>query len=219
MSIHVQTKAEIVYNDLKNKILKNLLPPGTRLVIRNLSKEYGTSDIPVREALKELTAEGLIETIPHVGSTVKEISYKTIKDMLEFRLLLEPIIAKLAIQRIDPVEIEDLKSLISAMQSKDAQSDPTLYAKLNRDFHSILLYATHNDYIIKAVTNLMQLEKRTQTIFNLFPETISQSLIEHKEILSCIQNKDLVGVEKISLEHKRRSFDKILAYYDKYYNK
>ena len=78
MPISPMTKSASIYQELKRKILEGILDPGTHLIIKQISSEYGISDIPVREALKELNAEGLVETIPHVGSKVAAFSQKNI---------------------------------------------------------------------------------------------------------------------------------------------
>jgi len=213
MIIKAETKADIIYHDLKKKILANLLPAETHLIIRQLSKEYGTSDIPVREALKELTAEGILETIPHVGSRVRGISQKSIQDMLEMRELLEPLAARLAVERITLEQFNDLKKHWQDMIDDYNNQALEDYAKSNRSFHSLLIESCGNNCLQKALENLILMEKRIQIVFELFPDIIDDSYREHAEMIGLIEQKKGLEMEKLMAKHKKRAFDKMRLYF------
>ncbi|MEN6316675.1 MAG: GntR family transcriptional regulator [Veillonellales bacterium] len=213
MIIKAETKATIIYHDLKKKILANMLPAETHLIIRQLSKEYGTSDIPVREALKELTAEGILETIPHIGSKVRGISQESIRGMLEMRELLEPVAARLAVKRITPEQFHDLKECWQDMMDAYNRQALKEYSKDNRAFHSILIKACGNDCMQKTLENLIIMEKRIQTVFELFPEIIEDSYREHAEMIHFIEQKNGSEMEKLMAKHKKRAFDKMRLYF------
>ena len=83
------TKTEIVYEKLKEDIISGILRQGEKIIAREISKELGVSDIPVREALKKLETEGLVENIPYVGSRVSQINLKKAAEIFAVRLELE----------------------------------------------------------------------------------------------------------------------------------
>lgn len=213
MTIVAQTKTELIYEDLKRKILSGELPPDSRLVIRKLSTEYGSSDIPVREALKELTAEGLLETKPHVGSRVIGISVANVKDMLQMREYLEPLAARLAAKNSTPEIIEALKLAYEHSKASAAKKDAAAYSAANRSFHAIILQACGNIYLQKMLEELLEIDKRTRMIFQINSQIIPKSMLEHREMIRLMEAKDGEGMAKLTKLHKCRAMKKIKEYF------
>ena len=139
MPISPMTKSASVYQELRRKILEGEFDPGTHLIIKQISAEYGVSDIPVREALKELGAEGLVETVPHVGSRVASFSPKSIKDMLEMRECLEPFAAELAVENADPSIIAQLEQYHADSLLALERKDIAKYGEMNKAFHRLII--------------------------------------------------------------------------------
>lgn len=213
MVIVSKTKTELVYNDLKKKILSCELKPEARLVIRQLAQEYGSSDIPVREALKELTAEGLVETVPHKGSTVVGISIKNIQDMLQMREYLEPIAASLAAQNSTPAVIKELKKAYENTIKIAASGDMQAYSLANRAFHDIIIKNCGNTYLQNMLHELINIDKRTCMIFQIYSKTIEKSKVEHLEMIKLMEDKDSQKLAELTRIHKNRAFQKIKKYF------
>lgn len=209
----VQTKAEAIYCDLKSRILSGELKADMRLKIRQLAISYESSDIPVREALKELAAEELIEMNPHRGSIVKRFSLKEMQNMLEVREVLEPLAAKLAAERATPELVAALKKIQEKCKKFDREHNYIDYSNANREFHRLIIEASDNDYIIKYMEKLLILQIYTKTIFELFPETTEFSLEDHEKIISLIKKKDGDGLQKIMLGHKKRAYNKLREHF------
>jgi len=213
MPISPMTKSASVYLELKQKILEGLLEPGTHLIIQQISSMYGVSDIPVREALKELNAEGLVETIPHVGSKVASFSQQNIKDMLEMRECLEPFAAELAVVNVGPDVIEKLESYCDdsrkALEAKDIQK----YGKLNKAFHRLIIETSGNQLLITTIFDMMESEKRMRMVFQIFPEILGDSNKEHLEMLTYLKEKNRKAMGELMYLHKKRSFDKMRKYF------
>lgn len=212
--IHPLTKTESIYADLKDKIIKGYYNPKDKLVISTLAKTYGTSGIPVREALKELTAEGLVETTPHIGSSVQGLSLADINDMLEMRELLEPLAAELAAKRASAEDIKKLEILYNTCHQAFQHKDIKAYTAANREFHHYILDMSRNSYLIKTIEDLMNVEKRMRKIFHLFPDVIANSDREHALFLSYFKSGKAKEVGQLMLTHKKRSFDKIRKYFE-----
>lgn len=213
MSIAPITKSASIYNEIKRKILEGEFPPGSHLVIKQIATEYGLSDIPVREAMKELRAEGLVETIPHVGSRVVGFSPENIKDMLEMRECLETFAAELAVQRADDSLIQRLEENYAEAGKALSANDIQRYSELNKAFHRLIIDASGNQLLINAISDLMESEKRMRMVFQIFPEILQDSNKEHQEMIQHIKEKNAKAMQRLMYHHKKRSFDKMRKYF------
>ncbi|EGO65680.1 GntR family transcriptional regulator [Acetonema longum] len=213
MSIAPITKSASIYNEIKRKILEGEFPPGSHLVIKQIATEYGLSDIPVREALKELRAEGLVETIPHVGSRVASFSPQNIKDMLEMRECLETFAAELAVQNADDSLIQKLEEKYAEASQALADNDIQRYGELNKAFHRLIIEASGNQLLIQTISDLMESEKRMRMVFQIFPEILQDSHKEHQQMLQYVKERNPAAMERLMYHHKKRSFDKMRVYF------
>jgi DNA-binding GntR family transcriptional regulator len=213
MPISPMTKSASIYQELKRKILEGLLEPGTHLIIKQIAAEYGISDIPVREALKELNMEGLVETTPHVGSRVASFSQKNIKDMLEMRECLEPFAAELAVENSSPEIIAQLEKYYTDSLMALDQKNILKYGELNKAFHRLIIESSGNQKLIDTIFEMMESEKRMRMIFQMFPEVLSDSSKEHAEMLIYMKENNRDAMRKLMYQHKKRSFDKMRKFF------
>ncbi|WP_409310226.1 GntR family transcriptional regulator [Pectobacterium sp. B1J-3] len=213
MKIITKTKAKLIYYDLKHKILSGEIKADERLIIHQLALSYDSSDIPVREALKELAAEDLIEMSPHKGSRVKRLSIKEMQDMLEIRKTLEPLAARLAAENATPELIDALETLHQQSLEMAEAQNYSEYSTINREFHQLIVDASDNVYLVKILSELLRNERRTKTIFDLFPEVVALSLAEHQEMIQLLREKKGEEIAKLMLQHKTRSYDKLQTYF------
>lgn len=215
MTFIATTKSKFIYTALKRKILSGELRPDTRLVIRQLAKLYDSSDIPVREALMELAADGLIEMNPHKGSRVKKHSTKELKDMLTIRKALEPLAAALAAENSTPELVEALQASFNQSKKFSDEKNFTAYSDKNREFHQLILDASDNIYLKKILGELLRNELRTKSVFEIFPEILAISQKEHCEMIELIREKKSQEIYELMLKHKTRSYDKLQSYFSK----
>lgn len=218
MKMITKTKAKSIYDDLKHKILSGELKADTRLVIHQLAVSYDSSDIPVREALKELAAEDLIEMSPHKGSRVKKLSVKEMQDMLDIRQNLEPLAAQLAAENATPELVNALEEIFHKTEKVAAEKNYADYSNLNREFHQLIVEASNNTYLKRILSELLSNERRTKTIFDLFPEVVDVSLKEHRQMIDLIKEKKGKEIAALMLEHKARSYAKLQNYFAKLSN-
>ena len=212
MAIFSMTKSATIYQEIKKGIINGTLEPGKHLVIKQLADQYGVSDIPVREALKELNVEGLVETIPHVGSKVSTISLKNVEDMLVMRECLEPFAAKLTAVNADTAVIEKLESYYLDMKAASDANDTKKYRDINRAFHKLFIEANGNQLMTKAILELMESQKRMLMIFQLFPEILAASNKEHGMMIQYLKERNGNALANLVYEHKKRVFDKMRNY-------
>lgn len=207
------TKTQSIYEELRQSILSGELTPGERLVIRALAKKFNVSEIPVREALIELSKEGLIYNIPHSGMRVASFSFKKLVDILCIREVLEPFATGIAANNMDQEGLDKLSICLDEMnrcyQSKDTMS----YAKYNREFHLTIISYSNNKELIDFLKRLFDLETQVMCGFSIYPQIVESSLREHRLILEYLASKDGYSAEKLVYIHKKRYFDFVKDYY------
>jgi len=190
----------LVASQLRTAILEGRYKPGEWLRQERLAQELGTSQMPVREALKELATEGLIEHVPYRGMRVVTFSLQDIEDLYEQRSFLEGRAAAFAADNITAEELAELRSLYDGMTGL-TPDQIAQYRKLNRRFHELIFQASRRDYLIRTLSQ-MWVSFPTMLIGN-FMETAQQPLPkrdphdadEHRLILEALEKRqgDLAG--------------------------
>ena len=132
--VNRQTTAELVAEELRSRIIGGDIGEGEQLHQERLAKELGVSRIPLREAMRQLEAEGLITISSHRGGVVAVLSLDEIRELFEIRSCLEPWLLGLAVPRMTPPDFEDLRRIMDKMQPGEV----ALWGKLNWEFHQRL---------------------------------------------------------------------------------
>lgn len=175
---------ERVKAELQASIVSGRLKPGTRLVETQLAEEFGVSRNPVREAIRALAAEGLIEVNARRSAFVAVTSDREAREMVEVRALLEGQNARLAARRKDPATIRRLQELLKKGQAAAVARRQEQLPELNAQFHRELAKAAHNDFLADILENV---RVRTATLFATSdPLRQVQSWNEHASILQAI---------------------------------
>lgn len=136
-----RTAHEYVRDSLRLAILRGSLPGGTRLVQADLATELGVSTTPVREALRDLATEGLIELDAHRGAVVKKLAYSELVEIHDLTRILEPEAMRLAAEASDHASLERAEQLADEM---DTETDVGRWVDLNRQFHESLVELVDN---------------------------------------------------------------------------
>jgi DNA-binding GntR family transcriptional regulator len=151
-----ESLSRVVSEQIRGRILDGTLKPGERLVEDRLSAELGVSRVPVREALRGLSAEGLVTLLPRRGATVVEITAEDVAELVEVRALLEGLNARLAAQRHDPEIVAQLQdTLIRGNEAAKTGSADEL-ARLNAEFHERLAEASRNSVLADVMRGLRE---------------------------------------------------------------
>ena len=144
--------ALIAFERLRNDIIQCKLPPGSKITEGGLCDLYGFSKAPVRTALFKLSQEGLVRTVPRHGYVIAPITIKSVQDMFELRLVLEPALARMAIGQIDT---DELKTLNVAPGSSKAEQAEMKFLAANRQFHLAIARASGNLRMLALMTQLL----------------------------------------------------------------
>ncbi len=180
---------ERVYEAIKNDILARTYRMGERLSPNDLSQKHRASKTPIKEALRKLEHEGLVEAIPRVGYFVWHMTLQDVQNLFQLRLILEGASAELASQQITKQELQELEAIPCGWQTGDFDSY-LQYLKDNRMFHVKVAQATRNQELTELIGSVLdrmqnlllwELELRTR------PEEFAE---EHHELIEALAKKD-----------------------------
>lgn len=173
---------------LREKILAGELEPGERLVEERLSEEFNVSRMPVREALRQLAASGLVIIEPRKGASVAQFHQNVLRELVEVRATLEALNAKLAAKRHDPVQIAELQTLLDEGVRRSVTEDAEILAELNAKFHISLGRIAGNSVLQEVMSSLRD---RTAIFFTpLNQDRAPQNWEEHAAILRAVIKGD-----------------------------
>ena len=192
---------DVVFNTLRQAILTGDFLPGERLMESTLAMRLGVSRTPVREAIRKLELEGLVDMIPRKGAAVARITVSDLKDVLEVRCHLEEFAASIACDRITEEEKAQLTVALKAFEQAIEDKDLRLIAQRDVEFHDVIFRATKNKRLLQIINNLREqiYRYRIEYIKDFgYHETLVK---EHKEILDAIFSGNKEAAEKIMRTH------------------
>lgn len=181
---------DVVFNTLRQAILRGELEPGERLMEIQLANKLGVSRTPIREAIRKLELEGLVLMVPRKGAEVAEITEKSLNDVLEVRGALEELAVDLACQRITSEQIAELKDAAKGFEEALHTGDVTVYAEADVKFHDIIYVATDNQKLVQLLYNLREQMYRYRVEYLKRQEVHQTLLEEHQYIIECIEKHD-----------------------------
>lgn len=190
------TVRERAARELRDRILTGALPAGSRIDLDAITAEFATSRTPVREALLELSFEGLVRVAPRSGITVIGISTADVLDSFTILGVLTGQAAAWAAERVTADELAHLRELAADVVSRSG--DDTI-GEANWLFHQAIHRAAHSP---RLLTQIKQAARVVPTNFlTVFPEHELHSLSEHEELLDALERRDVDGARKIAERH------------------
>lgn len=183
-------KSEMAYKFLKDKIESGEYASGHRIVIHDVALQLEISDTPVREALKKLASENLIELESHKGAKVTPVNIENLEELFLIRLELETLACRLAVRNATSQEIVELDELVWKMDESLSKEDNATYAQYNTKFHNILYHASHSPVLIDMLMNLYSRSERSRMIFQYAPYRNKASNEEHRLIVDGLKEKN-----------------------------
>lgn len=192
---------DVVFNTLRQAILRGELKPGERLMEIQLANKLGVSRTPIREAIRKLELEGLVLMIPRRGAEVAEITEKSLRDVLEVRGALEELAVELACDRIAEEDIEKLREAAKEFEDVSKSADVTALAEADVKFHDIIYCATNNQRLIQLLYNLREQMYRYRVEYLKQEEVHAILFAEHEHIITCIANRDKIAAKQAISTH------------------
>ena len=192
---------DVVFNTLRQAIIKGELKPGERLLEIQLADKLGVSRTPIREAIRKLELEGLVTMIPRRGATVAGITRKHLQDVLEIRRALERLAVELACERMDADGLALLESLQKQFIDHNSSQDAFLLANIDEKFHDTIYQSTLNERLVSMLENLREQMYRYRLEY--IKDSSKRDLLvnEHNLIIDAIKRKDAEAAKDIISRH------------------
>jgi DNA-binding GntR family transcriptional regulator len=198
---------EMAYVSLKEAIVKGDLHPGQRLVESALSAQMGISRIPVREAIKKLEQDGLIEKLEKGGFIVRNPSTKEIEETFGIRACLESYAAALATGHMDAPTIDRLESVLRLYREALERRDIANMTQLNNQLDEIIFNASGSRKLYALIAHFRDFIFRYRKVLLTCMDYAAISLSEHEEIVRAMKERDGERVEKLVRKHLLRGRD------------
>ena len=192
---------DVVFNTLRQAILKGELAPGERLMEIQLADRLGVSRTPIREAIRKLELEGLVLMIPRKGAEVAKISEKSLRDVLEVRRALEVLAVELACQRMTEDDIKKLESAQEDFKAAVDKGEAMAIAETDEHYHDIIYNGTGNVRLIQLLNNLREQMYRYRLEYIKEADKRQILLIEHEHILKGLKERKMDEVKEAMREH------------------
>lgn len=192
---------DVVFNTLRQAILKGELKPGERLMEIALAERLGVSRTPIREAMRKLELEGLVVMIPRRGAQVANITEKDLNDVLEVRIALENMAIEKACKRMTDEEMGRLWLAAKEFERTMAEGDLVRLAEADVAFHEIIYQASDNRRLNQVLNNLREQIYRYRVEYLKDEDTRNVLVKEHEELTRAIKERDVKRAQEISFEH------------------
>jgi DNA-binding GntR family transcriptional regulator len=203
-----------VFAQLRNQILSGIYKPGDSLIELRLSEELGVSRTPIREAIRQLELEGLVQAIPNKGAVVKGITEQDVEDIFTIRMRIEGLAARWAAEKITEEEIKELKEALEFEEFYTLKNDADQLMKFDSKFHEIIFRASKSSPLMHMLSTFHNYIQSARNNSFDTPGRPPKAFEEHKAIFEAISKKDADTAEKLTIEHIRNANNN---YNDKHY--
>lgn len=208
------SKSQRAYQWIKERIAAGEYTPGYRLVLGTIATSLEMSVVPVREAIRQLEAEGLVTFERHVGAHVSMVDDSQYRHSMQALSLLEGAATALSARSIGSEQLAVARTINEEMVALLDDFDPRRFTSLNRQFHAALFEHCANPRLLALVEQeWARLGQLRDSTFTFVPERASDSVAEHEQILSLIeQGAPLAEIEMAARSHRSSTLDAYLAH-------
>lgn len=196
-----QPLRNVVFNTLRDAILRGDLQPGERLMEIHLAKKLGVSRTPVREAISMLEQEGLAVTYPRRGAQVAKMTVKDLDDVLEIREVLDTLAASLACRNMNSDDISNLAAACADFEKATRGNDIREVVRTDEAFHNVIYEASNNPRLRAILLNLKGQMYRFRFEYVKDKSNYPFLIKEHKDILEALKTRNEEEVIKHTKKH------------------
>ncbi|MBB6305208.1 GntR family transcriptional regulator [Rhizobium leucaenae] len=194
---------------LRDMIIEGELQPGTRLHEGQLGEQLGVSRTPLREAIKFLASEGLVELVPTRGAVVKRFTAKDVFDMLSLLRVLEEMAARLACQAGTSEQIARARTIHDEMIRRYKAGDRLEYYKLNQAIHTLISQMSNNSALIEMQATLQTRLKRIRFVGHEGSERWAAAVSEHEEMIQALEARDGERLAEVLGRHLTNAWERV----------
>ncbi|NNU84289.1 GntR family transcriptional regulator [Geobacillus sp. BMUD] len=204
MGTKAKNKTQLAYEYILSRIESGVYGPGYRVVIDQIARELGLSSIPVREAIRQLEAEGLVEFKPYAGAVVSTINENEYVETLSVLAVLEGYATALGSANLTKEAINELERLNERMERALEELELERFSELNYEFHSLIYAHCGNAYLEEQIKQIWQRMKRIRVYgFTFVPQRAKASIEEHREIIRLLREQAPAHeIEQYVRQHK-----------------
>jgi len=218
---------EQAHSKILSMIVSGALEPGQSVSQQILSKELGIGRTPVREAIRQLVIEGIMEQIPRYGTLVKKQELRDVIEIFEVREAMETFAVRTAVERLRAEDFENLQKLYRVIEDVAAQveKDPSRAAdkvftsrivEADQAFHLYLINASGNRRITKIISDTQVLARSfTGKVAQQNPEMIADAYSDHRELWQALKEKDGAAACDVIIRHIRKSRQSAVDYFER----
>jgi len=199
-----QSLTSAVADKLRDQIIRGEIPEGAQLRQDAIATQYQVSRIPVREALRQLDAEGLIAIVPNRGAIVPALSPDDIEELFSIRALLEPEVLKLSIPRLSDGDFSEAEAVLRKYVGELRREDHvSAWGRLNWQFHSILYSRANQPRSMAIIRNVNNSGERYTRLQLYLTQGMKRANEEHHQMLELCRQRDVVAACNLLREHIR----------------
>lgn len=212
--IRQRTLPAALADRLRQDILAGIHAPGKQLRQDTIAAAYGVSRIPVREALLQLVAEGLVDILPHRGAVVTPLSRQEVNDVFDLRILLEPRLLLASVPRLDTAAFQAIAAAQAAFDTATTGRDRGRLGTLNGALHLALYARADLPRTLSVVAGLLQTSERYTRLQLTTPEASQRALTEHAAIIALCRTGDAPAAATRLIAHieaVRHDLDRIIV--------
>jgi DNA-binding GntR family transcriptional regulator len=200
---------EAIVSRVRDMITQGTLTAGTRIHEGHLGRELGVSRTPLREALKFLASEGLVELAPGRGAIVRRFTAQDVQDSLIVLQELEALAGRLACTRASDAEIAQVRALHDEMLQRYAARDRLPYFKLNQEIHSSIARLSGNETLAELHGMLQARLKRIRYIGHEGPEKWAAAVADHEAIIAALERRDADKLTQALTRHITLAWERV----------
>ncbi len=206
------SKVDLAYDVIRARILDRSYTPGYRLVLGSLARELGVSTVPVREAVRRLEAESLVDFTRHVGATVRGLDPVEYRWTVETLAVVEAAATGASAPLLSDAAIARARGINARMREGLADLDPLRHSELNQQLHLVLASACPNPQLLELVDRgWARLAALRSSVFSFVPERAAPSVEEHEALIDLIASGgEPDEVERAAREHRGRTLAGVL---------
>ncbi len=190
-----------IYKTLKDAIKYGYLMPGERLVESTLSEELQVSRTPLREAIRKLSFEKIVEIIPNKGATVRKLSHKEINDIYFVTAVLAGAAAERAMEYMESKDVERLKDCQTQMKDAIAQNDYERWLRLNDKFHGVFVRKCGVIGLVELIREKVDMIPQNWFLLTIRPNPLKVYMDAHEKIIEAFIKKDANLVRSLVENH------------------
>lgn len=179
---------DVVYQTLREAILKGNLRPGERLMEMKLANKLGVSRTPIREAIRLLEQEGLAITIPRRGAQVAKMTEKDMEDVYEIRRTLEMLAMNYFEKGLDVEQIANIRYAQKVFEEAVAEGDHAEIQRKDNEFHTVIYAATGNNRLVSVMNSLQEQLSRYRWAYLQHQSRLQELIEEHKIIVDALES-------------------------------